>query len=77
MQGKVCLNILRKDWKPVLTMNIVILGLMFLFFEPEPDDPLNKESSKLMRDNEPAFREKVTKSLKGGVIDGFMFPKFI
>ena len=31
MQGNVCLNILRADWKPVLNLNAVIVGLYFLF----------------------------------------------
>ncbi len=27
LQGKVCLNILREDWKPVLNLNAIIVGL--------------------------------------------------
>jgi len=27
LDGKVCLNILREDWKPVLNLNAVIVGL--------------------------------------------------
>jgi ubiquitin-conjugating enzyme E2 M len=27
LQGKVCLNILREDWKPVLNLQAVIVGL--------------------------------------------------
>lgn len=38
-----CLNILRHDWKPVLTLGHVLFGLMTLFLEPNPDDPLNIE----------------------------------
>ena len=37
-----CLNLLRKDWKPVLDTQAVIHGLLFLFLEPNPDDPLNE-----------------------------------
>jgi ubiquitin-conjugating enzyme E2 M len=77
LQGNVCLNILRADWKPVLGINTVILGLIFLFIEPNPNDPLNKEASELMRSNEAAFREKVKKSLKGGLVDGVNFPKLV
>ena len=72
-----CLNILRGDWKPVLDINTVVLGLVFLFIEPNPTDPLNKEASQLMRDNEAAFREKVRRSLKGGIIDGINYPRFV
>ena len=36
LEGKVCLNILREDWKPVLNLNAVIVGmqvfLLSLFF---------------------------------------------
>lgn len=43
MEGHVCLNILREDWKPVLTIQSVSMGLQFLMLEPNADDPLNKE----------------------------------
>ena len=61
----------------MLGINAVILGLIFLFIEPNPNDPLNKEASELMRTNESSFRDKVRKSLKGGYIDGVHFPKLI
>ena len=31
LEGNICLNILREDWKPVLTITAVIYGLNFLF----------------------------------------------
>uniref|UniRef100_A0A8D0EXU7 NEDD8-conjugating enzyme UBC12 n=1 Tax=Strix occidentalis caurina TaxID=311401 RepID=A0A8D0EXU7_STROC len=31
LEGNVCLNILREDWKPVLTINSIIYGLQYLF----------------------------------------------
>ena len=31
LEGNVCLNILREDWKPVLTINAVVYGLQYLF----------------------------------------------
>lgn len=48
-EGNVCLNILREDWKPVLDINAVIYGLIYLFYEPNPDDPLNREAADLFR----------------------------
>ncbi len=44
-RGNVCLNILREDWKPVLNLNSVMVGLQYLFLEPNADDPLNKGTS--------------------------------
>ena len=55
LQGKVCLNILRADWKPILDLNAVILGLNFLFIEPNPNDPLNHEAAELQRDDFSGF----------------------
>ena len=77
MQGNVCLNILRADWKPVLGVNAVILGLIFLFIEPNPNDPLNKEAAELMRTNLSSFNDKVRRTLRGGQIDSVHFPKMI
>ena len=77
MEGAVCLNILRDDWKPILTVNAVILGLIFLFIEPNPDDPLNHEAAELMRDDPKTFEGTVRKSLKGEYVDGVQFPQFI
>ena len=31
LDGNVCLNILREDWKPVLTVTSIVYGLNFLF----------------------------------------------
>jgi hypothetical protein len=31
LEGNVCLNILREDWKPVLSVNTIIYGLYHLF----------------------------------------------
>jgi ubiquitin-conjugating enzyme E2 M len=44
LEGNVCLNILREDWKPVLNLNSILVGLQYLFLEPNADDPLNKGS---------------------------------
>jgi len=40
--GAVCLNILRREWKPILELNHVLFGLIFLFDSPNPTDPLNE-----------------------------------
>jgi len=64
-EGKVCLNILRADWKPVLTMKAVLYGLELLFIEPNPDDPLNKEATKLLREDKKQFQKQVERTMKG------------
>ncbi|RYG57487.1 hypothetical protein EON66_00280 [archaeon] len=48
-EGKVCLNILREDWRPVYDLSIVINGLLFLFYEPNATDPLNRGALSAMQ----------------------------
>eukprot|EP00667_Euglena_gracilis_P025937 EG_transcript_30793 len=64
-EGKVCLNILRADWKPVLTMKAVIFGLELLFIEPNPDDPLNKAAAKMLREDKRMFQQMVQRYMRG------------
>eukprot|EP01063_Lacrimia_lanifica_P030048 TRINITY_DN4710_c0_g4_i1.p2 TRINITY_DN4710_c0_g4~~TRINITY_DN4710_c0_g4_i1.p2 ORF type:complete len:183 (+),score=79.50 TRINITY_DN4710_c0_g4_i1:74-622(+) len=53
--GRVCLNILRAEWRPVLTLKAVIFGMELLFAEPNPDDPLNKAAAQVLRRDRRTF----------------------
>jgi ubiquitin-conjugating enzyme E2 M len=75
MEGHVCLNILREDWSPVLNVTSVLFGLLTLFYEPNPEDPLNKEAAQLMVDDRARFEQIVARSLRGATIAGRRFPK--
>lgn len=77
LQGKVCLNILREDWKPVLDINSVIYGLIYLFYEPNPDDPLNHEAAELFRKDVRQFERLVSRTLRGGILDGVQFERLV
>ena len=70
LQGNVCLNILRDDWKPVLSINSIVHGLCFLFDDPNPDDPLNKDAAEMLAANPHQFERNVKMSLQGGRISG-------
>jgi ubiquitin-conjugating enzyme E2 M len=75
LQGNVCLNILREDWKPVLTISSIAMGLDFLFVAPNPDDPLNKEAAAAMESNRAQFERHVSQSItRGCAISGEYFP---
>jgi len=77
LQGNVCLNILREEWKPVLCIEHVIHGVIFLFYEPNPGDPLNQEAAEELRNNKPRFERSVRESLRGGYVRGEQFPRLI
>ncbi|KAI1809663.1 ubiquitin-conjugating enzyme [Poronia punctata] len=70
LEGKVCLNILREDWKPVLNLNAIIVGLQFLFLDPNASDPLNKEAADDLRANKEVFKRNVKTSMAGGSVRG-------
>lgn len=40
--GSVCLDILKDAWRPTMDISTVILGLLALFDDPNPADPLNE-----------------------------------
>ncbi|KAK7698699.1 Chitin synthase, class 3 [Diaporthe eres] len=77
LEGKVCLNILREDWKPVLNLNAVIVGLQFLFLEPNASDPLNKEAAEDLRNNREGFKRNVRSSMAGGSVRGVSFDRVL
>ena len=68
LQGAVCLNILRADWKPVLDINAVIYGLIFLLHSPNGNDPLNHDAAKHFRENPKSFEQAVRATLTGGSV---------
>lgn len=91
-EGNVCLNILREDWKPVLNLNAVIVGMQvcllacwwwcgltckFLFLEPNASDPLNKEAADDLRTNREAFKKNVRSSMAGGSVRGVQYERVL
>eukprot|EP00842_Homolaphlyctis_polyrhiza_P002840 jgi/Hompol1/3557/HPOL_003285-RA len=73
LEGNVCLNILREDWKPVLNINAILVGLQYLFLEPNADDPLNKVAAEVLRTNRATFIQNVNKTMRGGSLDNFQY----
>lgn len=43
--GRICLDILKKNWSPALQIKSVLLSIQSLLSEPNPDDPLNNEAA--------------------------------
>ncbi|KAJ5593947.1 uncharacterized protein N7459_000155 [Penicillium hispanicum] len=77
LEGNVCLNILREDWKPVLNLNAVIVGMQFLFLEPNASDPLNKEAAEDLRADRDAFKRNVRASMAGGSVRHIAFERVL
>ena len=57
--------------------NAVIYGIIYLFYEPNPDDPLNHEAADLLRSDKGSFERQVKRSLQGGTVQGEQFDRLI
>ncbi|QIW94816.1 hypothetical protein AMS68_000334 [Peltaster fructicola] len=77
LEGNVCLNILREDWKPVLNLNAVIVGLQFLFLEPNASDPLNKEAANDLMNDRDRFKRNVRSAMSGGSVAREQFDRVL
>ena len=58
--GHICLNSLKKAWKPSITMEDILKHIMILLYKQNPDDPLNSDAAKIYLKSEKEFKEKVT-----------------
>jgi len=77
LDGNVCLNILREDWKPVLSITSVLFGLQLLFAEPNPHDPLNKEAAEELVRTPRNFELNVRRAMQGGYVGSHRYSRVI
>lgn len=75
LEGNVCLNILRHEWSPVLSVGSLVCGLLHLFLEPNPDDPLNREAADMLAADRRLFASTVNLAMLGGTVAGKKFQR--
>ena len=66
-QGDVCLNLFDELWSAEMTLEDVVQGLLFLFHQPNLEDPLNPIFSG--DESEEEFQVNVRRSLRGETVD--------
>ncbi|CAL6019901.1 Ubiquitin-conjugating_enzyme E2 [Hexamita inflata] len=57
--GRICLDLLQGAWKPIFTMDTILLSIRSLLSDPNPASPANQDAAKLYEEDRHGYEMKV------------------
>jgi len=57
--GKICLDILQKQWSPIYDISAILTSIQSLLCDPNPNSPANSEAARLYQENRREYNRRV------------------
>jgi ubiquitin-conjugating enzyme E2 D/E len=62
--GSICLDILKENWSPALTIHKTLLSISSLLSDPNPNDPLDHDAAAVYKNDRPQYNTLVKEWIK-------------
>jgi ubiquitin-conjugating enzyme (huntingtin interacting protein 2) len=49
--GTICLDVLKDNWRPIYTLRTILISIISLLSDPNPDSPLNSDAATMYKNS--------------------------